>query len=351
MLCDWLTLCVSLDVVPPEVLFLLDHRRIFCIDTQTGESCWETAAWESVRSDSHQVATRLGVHDILIQGSPARLLSPSGDNVFGSLDLVVCVSAMVGHVWQAAGVPFPGISVSEESTAAQCAFADSIRIRRMDVTGNLCLGSLAEVRTALAWLRGTEGGRYRVSQQAGDTVYWSHRSRLRSGKAYAKGPELRRRKDGEIPESDLLLADRLLRLELKLGSQWWREDAPSGGWYNIPASFFSDLWSGYFGRMVSGLTGLEVVVEPERFIDQLLAQGVTKRQASAVLRTWAFIRADGWQAARESMPRRTWYHHVGLLRSLGLTDLDLSHGQVVPFSVRRVSAELVSSWDDLRRVA
>ena len=55
-------------------------------------------------------------------------------------------------------------------------------VSRADITQNIMLDSLSDVRVALRYLRECEGGRYRVSQQAGDTVYWSHRSRLRKGR-------------------------------------------------------------------------------------------------------------------------------------------------------------------------
>lgn len=183
MLIDWLTARVGYSAfpVPDWIKLTLLGDRIMRYCPRSGEVSWETSAWDSIRSDSHQIAFRVTGDSVLIQGSPARVCG-KGDAVFGSgpalaLDLTGCLNRMIRFVSGIVGVEMPS----------------DLRlwtVTRIDITGNILLDDLAAVRIALRILRECEGGRYRVSQQAGDTVYWSHQSRLRSGKAYAKGPQV-----------------------------------------------------------------------------------------------------------------------------------------------------------------
>ena len=183
MILDWVTCRLERSDCPHwggwNVLSTWGERIVrYC--PKTGQVIWETDAWESVRSDSHQIAVRVQSDVIWVQGSPGRVMG-DGDTVFSEavgLDLLAAVMAMIDFV-------------STRLPCGKLPEARLWRVSKIDVTENYIMSSLADVRVALATLRGTEGGRYRVSQQAGDTVYWSHRSRLRSGKAYAKGPHLR----------------------------------------------------------------------------------------------------------------------------------------------------------------
>jgi II/X family phage/plasmid replication protein len=156
-------------------------ERIQRYDVATGEVRWETQAWDSMRSDSHGVAFQVGSDRLRFQGSPARAIA-DGNAVFGAgaagaLDVAGCVQAMGAVLGPGLDIALPGV--------------ECFNVTRVDVTQNILLSALADVRAALAILRNCEGGRYRVNQPAGDTVYWSKGSSLRSGKAYAKGPHLR----------------------------------------------------------------------------------------------------------------------------------------------------------------
>ena len=255
MLIDWLSLKLPTDSLDVELLrqWQSTQDRIVKIDGN-GQIVWEVSAWESVRSDSHQIALQISGTHIRIQGSPARIIG-DGDNVFGAgaaaaLDIVACATRMISFVSRTLG-----FDLNKDVKDWLCT--------RVDVTGNLWLGGLAEVRQALAILRNCEGGRYRVSQQAGDTVYWSHKSRLKSGKAYAKGAELVHKaiqmaKKKSIEQTareysleEVQLANGLLRLELKLGSQFWRERAEKK-WFEFSYGDLHAEWSNYFDRMIGG---------------------------------------------------------------------------------------------------
>lgn len=353
MLIDWLTIRVDVGIFGVDQLRELQDKqdRILRI-SGSGEMVWETTAWDSIRSDSHQISFRVSSNFVWIQGSPARVIG-DGDNVFSSgvcsaLDLAGCARSMVRFVSRHMGVILP-----LDVKLWHCS--------RVDVTQNLDLGGLPQVRQALAILRDCEGGRYRVSQQAGDTVYWSHKSRLRSGKAYAKGAhiayQMLKRKSGETCREytvdEIALANNLLRLELKLGSQFWRErtDKP---WYEFTAEDLKAEWEGYFSRMIGGAE----IMKDENIYERILEIVDRKKdgkpretQAKAAYSLWLMIKAEGWQKAHDFSSERTWYRNIKILRKAGLSDADISSGKVVQFRQNIILARRVDTWQDLRLAA
>ena len=350
MLVDWITAKLPYTVCPafPWRDLMGSTDRIQRFNPATGAITWEKTAWESIRSDSHGVTFRFSADALFVQGSPARS-EGDGCNVFGgqaaqSLDLIRCLQIMIAHVGRALGTPLP--------------HAELWHVTRVDVTANLALPSLPDVRVALRTLRDVEGGRYRVSQLAGDTVYWSHSSKLRSGKAYAKGPHLRHLNkladpgEEKYTEDKIGLADRLLRLELKLGSQFFRELSTRfdlGSWRDISPDFLREQWSGYFARMV----GSESVDMNTDLLEKLLAlvdAGVipTKGQARAAYGLWMLIQSVGWEASKAATSKPSWYRNLGHLRAAGLGDADFSAGSVVTLRRKSLLLEPVTCWEDLR---
>jgi II/X family phage/plasmid replication protein len=340
-----MTARVHFDHVEPEVrsaLRLLNDRVMrYC--PRTGDLRWETAAWDSIRSDSHQITFRVGSDAFWLQGSPARVCG-DGDAVFGSgasaaLDLVGCLHRMVAFTSGAIGHDLP--------QAVTC-----WDVSRIDVTESLVLDSLADVRVALRLLRECEGGRYRVSQQAGDTVYWSHRSRVRSGKAYAKGPHLeymvgKPNYSGRVYTlEELDQANRLLRLELKIGAQFLREKAGKH-WYQIDANELRKYWNEYFMRMLGGVE----MNDENNLMERLKVASKTEGQARAAYGCFLLIQAQGWEKAREAHSKPTWYRHLKLLHAAGLGDADISAGKVIPFRRKVLEACVVNSWQELKAAA
>ncbi len=346
MLIDWITARVSLDYFDVDTLrYLHSQQDKICRVSGDGTMVWESAAWDSIRSDSHQLSFRITSDQLWFQGSPARVFG-DGDNVFGSgpaaaLNLIGCVERMASLIAKQLGVILP---------------ADYARykVSRIDVTDNLLLDSLADVRTALSVLRGCEGGRYRVSQQAGDSVYWSHRSRLRSGKAYAKGPHLLHlmkklpaNYNSRIYTTDEIhLANRLLRLELKLGAQYWRErtDKP---WHKTTPDDLKTEWEHYFDRMIGG----SEIVNDTDLKSKIFAVAKTEGQGKAAYGCWALIKSEGWERAREMYTKPTWYRNLKVLRRAGLSDADLSAGNVVMLRRKIIEAQSINSWPELRLAA
>lgn len=336
MLIDWITARVPTLLLNPAALDACrnfgDRVQRFC--PKSGNVLWETSAWDSIRSDSHQLAMRSGL-DFWVQGSPARVIG-EGDAVFGAgasaaLDILGCVQRMIDMAASHLGVTFP---------PAECWI-----VSRVDVTGNMCLSSLPEVRDSLRILRECEGGRYRVSQQAGDTVYWSHLSKLRSGKAYAKGPHLRylvKRSDYSgypYTETEINNADKLLRLELKLGREHWNRN----DWKTTTPEQLKQQWDDYFGRMI----GNAEMTNDDELKTRIIEIAPTEGRGKAAYGFWVLIQSQGWERAREMVSRNTYYSHLRILRSAGLGDADISSGNIVQLRRRILDAQLVNNWKEL----
>lgn len=346
MLIDWITARLDFRKFTPEEWseLRMHNDRVLRFCPRTGEQRWESAAWDSIRSDSHQLSFRIGSDALWVQGSPARIIG-DGDAVFGSgasaaLDVRGCVERMAQFAFEQFGLT-PRAHVTDW------------QVSRIDVTGNLLLGSLEEVRTALRVLRDVEGGRYRVSQQAGDTVYWSHRSRIRKGKAYAKGPHLAAMQKQKnytgrtYTPAEMAQANRLLRMELTIGAQSLREERLGKPWHELTNGDLFEAWEEYFGRMVGDVE----ITNDATLKERVMAAAPTEGQGKAAYGCWAMIKAEGWERAREMFAERTWYRNLKILRAAGLGDADFSAGRVVEFRRRVLDAKLVESWDELRRVA
>jgi len=337
MLLDWVTIRTPYESLNAEALAVAMGYgdRVQRICAESGELRWESAAWDSIRSDTHAISVKAGGSELWIQGSPARIIA-EGDAVFGAgasqaLDLAGCVNRMAAFVGQQLGCTLPP--------------AHSWKVSRVDVTNNLLLEDLPAVRVALSTLRDCEGGRYRVSQQAGDTVYWSHRSKMRSGKAYAKGPHLvymmkKPTYDGyPYTPHQLEAANKLLRLELKLGREWFaRHD-----WKSVTPAMLRDEWHDYFGRMIG-----DAEMKSESDVkSRVMAAAPTEGQGKAALGCWALIQSQGWEDARELQAKTTWYRNMKILRAAGLGDADLSKGQVVQLRRRVIECQAVTNWSEL----
>lgn len=355
MLIDWLSINLPVGTLDFDKLraWQSTQDRIIRVGGD-GAIQWETSAWDSVRSDSHQLAFQVTGCNIRIQGSPARILC-DGDNVFScgaaaALDLVGCHARMVAFINQHTGLDLPKAP-------------DLWHVTRVDVTENLFLGSLPEVRQALSILRDCEGGRYRVSQQAGDSVYWSHRSRLRSGKAYAKGAELAHKmiQSGkqkvkqamrEYGIEEIAMASGLLRLELKLGAQYWRERIAQK-WHETSPDHLKAEWQSYFSRMIGGA---EIMAEQDIYARLLAVVDIDDKgkpkegQAKAAYSLWCLIKSEGWQKSRDMTNKATWYRNLKHLRNAGLSDADISRGNVVPLRKKVLEAVPVTTWAELRNL-
>lgn len=366
---DWLTLRTPIDCG------LSDHL----VDKLMGAACvlvcqdltstaggkpqiiWEktTYDFEKLRSDMPGLFWTIqnngtGIPFLVIGGSPASI--EHGCNVFGSGDIRHCAQVLVDHARRTLQSWLPQPRDWE--------------LCRVDVTHNYALPSNDAVKGALRELLRTDRARRYKAESIKDTdsVGFNYSSDLRGGKAYHKGPQLEfLRSKGKTNATDeqIQLANRLLRLELRLGARWCRRLGEArdsvGGWVKVEKDDprYRDWWNlsereldseheAFFG----GFFGDIEVRDMGNLLQKLELVAPTKGQALAAHRTWALIKSIGHEQAKASMPLRTWQRHCKLLVEAGLSDVDLCSAEIVPFMRVRVSVtEFVTSWDDLRRAA
>ena len=331
MLIDWMTLSTDASLLDPQTVAKISsgQDKIMRVSSE-GEVKWVMPCRANIRSDSHQITVRIGSH-LDIQGSPARTKG-TRDNVFGEANPVNAFLDMVQFLSNTLEVSLP--------CNPTCWW-----LTRMDVTGNFDLGSLPNVRQALNYLRHVEGGRYQVKTEA-ETIYWAKSSRLRAGKAYAKGLHMRHLAEKgqvDLTLDQLFLVDRLLRLEMRLGNQFWRERAAQR-WYQWSSEQLYEQFTAYFGQFI----GKVEVVEVDKLLDELMKVAPTEGLAKAAYRTWLLIQSHGIEKAREFMAKATWHRHKRLLQDCGVSWADFHHRALVPFRRKTiVLSDPVRSWEDL----
>jgi II/X family phage/plasmid replication protein len=340
MLIDWLTCRVDTNYLSEKAVnhLKLMGDRIVRFDPKTGEMKYETQAWDSVRSDSHNVTIRFGSDAFWIQGSPARVIG-NGCAVFGSgasskLDIYGCITSMVGFVAKQEGIELPEVG--------------RWKISRIDVTDNIAFESEEKVLEALNIFTRTDGGRYKVSNKSGDSVYWNSKSRIRKGKAYAKGQHLAylMKKKGyegiRYSISQLESAKKLLRLELTLGAQFLRENIRH--WFDLTSEDLALEHKKYFDRMIGDAS----VSNMNELKERLIKVCPTELKASAAFKFYGFIQSQGLDSAKREYGRSMFYVHKANLKKAGLGDSDISIGEIVSLRRNVLDMKSVISWDDLK---
>jgi len=350
MLIDWLTLRFPLTSALGANL----HSRIAAalgrvvkVDAQ-GVIQWEKhhIDFDEIRSDSMGLfwsitADSDSVRYLTIGASPSSLVN-DGVNVFGTLSIEEGAKIL--------------IKVASIALEAVLPSWDKWQCRRMDITANYDMGSSAQVKQALRLLLATDAPRRRTNsdRRGGDTVYWNPSSDLQAGKAYHKGAHLRmQQRKGNIyldPQT-LNLADNLLRLELKLGSRWFRRFADSGAdWRSFTTKQLISIHHKFFDSLIGG--GDVEVSDMGTLLNELERVAPTKGRALAAHRTFALLKVVGYTQAKESMPKSTFNLHCSYLRAAGLSGADLCAGRVLELRKRSLVLEQpVLSWDEIRRVA
>lgn len=348
-LIDWLTLRLPLDKITDQALQLKVRaclNTLHCVDND-GSMVWSKQVLDvdALRSDSSGLFWQLQSDGkrqyLVIGGSPASI--EFGVNVFGELDIQYCAAVLIKEACRELAAILPPF--------------ESWQCRRIDITGNYALPDAQSVKQALRQLSISEGGRRKASNdhRGGDSVYWNPSSDLTKGKAYHKGPQLRRLvRLGklDLDEEFLSLADRLLRFEHTRGARWFRRLQEQGlCWYDLTCQQLIGFFMEFFGRLVDGVE----VKDMERHELVLKIKEVndcTAAQAEAAFSTYRNIRADGFDVAKGFISRASWYRHLKMLRAVGISDSDLVSGNVVQFRpVRVVLATPVANWAELRRVA
>lgn len=331
---DWLTLWLDSSGLGEEQIRRLRglSGRVMKISPE-GSIEWEAVAREVIRSDSHQVTVAMGTR-LMVCGSPARVNGLT--NVFGSGDIRECARSMIGFVATSVGVLLPPL--------------ERWTVSRIDITHNYDLLTGANVRAALLALRHSEGGRYQLKTSA-ESVYWSTHSKYRSGKAYAKGPQVeKQRRQGlaEISQSDLALTARLLRLEVSLKSEWWRLCSKKQ-WFDYSENDLDTLHADYFRPLVGSLEVTEMSDVKEQAVRAAVSLGLSEGAGRSAYLYWCSIQSEGLERCRENTHRRTHYRYVQILRAAGLSYADFQARKVVELRrVPLVLSEPVRSWEQLR---
>lgn len=337
---DWLTCRLDGALLAQNVRDEIrsNSSRILKIDS-TGKLEWEAAGREVIKSDSHQVVIRFGTH-LEIMGSPARV--SSGNNVFGSLDIVDCWEKMVRFVQRHYGIVFP---LKKEQW----------KITRIDVTQNYDMGSLENVYQAIEALKVSKAGRQEASPYA-HGVIWGKGSKYYNGKGYAKGPDLRRnvkRKKAFCTEEELGLADRILRLEYSIRRQRMDELSDMGAkWWNLSPEFLVEEHAKYFDKFLSGLEVTDMDDVFELIMSSVgPSEGNIKTQSQAQQAYDCYLRCKqfGRHKAQAMYKKHTWYRNLKNLRLAGIKPVDLQLNNVVTLKARRlVLDQPVSCWADLK---
>lgn len=330
---DWLTMKTERINLEPGIVSQLEAKQgCVCKIAADGAVEWATPSREIVRSDSHQLQVHLTAHHLLVMGSPARVVG--NDNVFGSGHIVECAHRMLTFVEAQLWCDLPAF--------------DKWRVTRVDVTHNYDMESAANVRQALLVLRHAHGGRYQVRTES-ESVYWSVKSKHRSGKAYHKGPhmEFQRKQGADYSDDQINLAQRILRLELKLGSKFWHEQTKP--WYEFTEGDFNEQHERYFRGLIGNCEVAEMKDVRQQCIDAAKVLGMSEGRGKAAFGHWSLIMAHGYEFARDNTPKSTHHKHVKVLMQAGISFADFQAGRVV--ALRRkplVLAQPVTSWDELR---
>ncbi|OIR10930.1 phage replication protein CRI [mine drainage metagenome] len=353
MLIDWLTIRLKLDLSELGVALhnrILDYLGLTVCMGADGAVKWQKHSLDidALRSDSpglYWTITADGQSNryLTIGASPSSIEN-DGLNVFGSLDIQECATVLIQHAARSFDAILPDLY------HWQC--------RRLDVTANYDMGSPAQVKQALRLLLASDAPRRKTNSDSkgGDTVYWNPTSDLQTGKAYHKGPQLRmkvRRGDLLIDDDTLDLADNLLRLELKLGSRWFRRYEARYEWHSLTPYELTEIHHKFFDSLIGGR---DVEVHDMGTLLRKLEQVCpTPGRALAAHRTWALMKVLGYTQAKESMPDSTFRRHCSYLRDAGLSDADLcaaSEKKVIQFPTQSlVLRDPVLSWTEIRRVS
>jgi len=332
---DWLTLRLPATRLSSSVLAALrENQGVLSKTTAAGELQWRASTREEIRSGCHRLGWHLSGHCLELSGSPARLQNQN--NVFGDRDPQHCALAMIGFFNKHTGIALP-----KQLPLWDCT--------RLDVTLNHLLASGVEVSEALRCMSHAGGGHFRVATRSG-TVYWNSRSKLRSGKAYHKGSHLEyqiRKGEASALAEQVALCNRMLRLELSLRSQFWRERAPRA-WHEWTAQCLETEHQRYFAPMLEALE----VVDTSDLLQSLQSIAPTKGGATAAYNTWLAIRIEGLDRVRARMSEATFHRHKRLLFQAGMTWADLQGSNISQFRRRSIQlGEPIHAWDELRQAA
>lgn len=332
---DWLTLKLERPdrFFQPHELETLCQRtgKVLAIDSD-GAVQWIKNQRESIRSDSHQIVVDYNGRDFQLHGSPARVVQVN--NVFGSGDILECFGNMVAFAALHLHMDLP-----TDPKVWKCT--------RVDYTHNYDLGGGAEVQEVLGILRVAERRGYKPDYYK-SSVYWGMGSSLMTMKAYHKGPHLEyqhRKQQATATLEEIFDAQRLLRLELSLKGQYWRERAAKP-WYQHTETDLDLIHDKYFSQVIGSI---EVSQMDYDIKHKIIQAAPTPGRGESAFRTWMLIRQIGYELTKQSMNAYTFRNHLIIMKTAGLSEADLRAGVVIPLRRKPVIlGNPVKSWNELR---
>ncbi len=330
---DWLTLRICLTKLPEVLITRLQalSSKLFKVNALTGDVDWETYCFETVRTDTHQVCFKVG-SELCIQGSPARI--GLRNNAFGSADIRYCARKMIAFASLHFDTQLPDL----------CHWTCS----RIDITRNYLMQSGSEARQAMAYLKQTPESRQKHSYES-NGLYIGKRSTRKRGKIYLKGQDAKRNKRlgrAEYSEDELKKAERLLRAELTLARHELLKlkDEKNLPWYRLSPDYLLNLHDDYFKDYFSEIE----VTDMSNILDKLLKASPTEGQARAAYDCYVRIRMTGYEQAKDTYTKPSWYRHIGNLKAAGFKRADLQIINVIPLQKRAIQvSHPVRHWDDI----
>lgn len=363
---DWMTLRTPLNFMLQDDLLEKVQKYIGKFETYDGDG-------ELVRSklvfDIDKLASdEIGLfwqiqysgNDVfmVIGASPASI--EHGGNAFGSSDVKHCAQVLINAAAKILDCALPSLQKWD--------------CRRMDITHNYLLDSHSQVKQALRELRNGDGVRQKATVQ-GDSVYYGQGSDLIAGKIYDKWTQAialmkRLHKLCKTPiytDEQLALLNRVLRMELMLRRRWFDRlknklditdfDTPelyidylrnNKAWLELTENDLNKLHNDYFSQFIGNIE----VTDMTTLLTALELVAPSHGRALAAHRTWALIKAIGFEQTAASMPRSTFALHRKYLLAAGLSHADLQTSNILQFRRNTIVISApVLSWADLRRAA
>lgn len=338
MLIDWLTLRTIITDLEEASLYPLMPYLAKLEVTNCYDQVIKTKLVvdiDQVRSDFQGMVWNISSNGkdkyLNIGASPAFL--QNGNNLFGSPDYQYCKSLLINH--------------AHTALTGALLIGSNWECRRIDITQNYFLESHTQVKDALHILRSSDGIRQKATVK-GDSVYWGEGSSYRSGKAYDKfiqaleliKKSLAQGKPVPYTESQLHLMDSILRLELKLGRQYFDEHTDET---LFTPDYLTNLHEDFFSRFI----GSAEVTDMDKLLSILIETAPTPNRGRAAYDTYLRIKQLGYETASQTMPERTFYRHRKDLLNAGLSLSDLTTAKIIELRKRKINMQPVYDWAHL----
>ena len=343
MLIDWLTLRHQITDLEEQSLYpLMPYLATLTVRRAIDDEVLKTKLVvdvDQVRSDFQGMVWSISSNGkdkyLNIGASPAFLAN--GNNLFGSDDYQACKIELIRYAQKV----FKGALV----------LSSNWHPRRIDITQNYLMQSNQQVKEALYILRSSDGIRQKATVRAGDTVYFGAGSHFIFGKAYdkfAQAVELCKKSAKQlkpIPYShyQLSLIDRILRLELTLGRQFFDEHSDEE---ILTPTFLAEKHETFFRKFI----GDSEVYDMDSLYQRLIETCPSAGRAQAAYDTYLRIKDRGYAFAEQTMSRATFLRHRKYLIEAGLSISDLKSARIVELRKRRIDMQPVQSWEHLEQL-